>query len=306
VATTLATGASAIYCLRSSIASRESVAAVGGTMSFTPRVTGTITVGNFTGTTTATATQATQYIYPAYTSQLTSTWNWIRPNTTWITGSPKLCMDVSSGGTSSGTQIISNNCSLPGTTNQLWQFTAASVAGYYTITPKNAQSLRLDNLSTTNGDSIRVATASGSTGQMWQLQQVSTGVYEIVNAYSGYCLNPAVAFVNYSQFPCNGGLPQLFTISPALTGYTCAVNGNTVSWSWTGPLSSAYAVNVTTSGGTTSQVLASTTSPASFSVAGYAAGTYTVTFVDSYGTNVASGTFTKGSPTNCTANALTP
>jgi hypothetical protein len=316
VSTTLAPGASAIYCLRSSIASRETVAVTGGAMSFSPKITGTITLGNFTGSTSLTVTQATAYIYPAYTVPTTSTtvpttstWNWIRPNPSYTSDGKNVCMDVANWNYNPGSQIISYSCNLPGTANQLWQITPSTVSGYYWINPKSVAGPRLDNQSTSTADSIVINPASNtSAGQRWQLQGVSTGVYEIVNAYSGECLTAQNSPGDMLQQSCNGGAAQQFFISPAFTGFACSVAGSNVTWSWTGPLSSStvtYAMKVTTSGGTTTTVKTAVNSSATLSMTGYS-GTYTVTFVDSYGTIVASGTFTTGSPNTCTATALVP
>jgi hypothetical protein len=84
------------------------------------------------------------------------------------------------------------------------------------------------------------------------------------------------------------------------------VTGSNVTWSWTGPLSSStvsYVMKVTTSGGTTTTVQTAVNSTATLAITGYS-GTSTVTFVDSYGATVGSGTFTTGSPNICTATAL--
>ena len=310
---TLAKNASVIYCLRSSIASRETVANAGGSMTFQPKITGTITVGNFTGTTSATTTQSTQYIYPPSTSDVTH-WNWIRPN---FASTFNYCLDVSGGGGANGTIVISYGCKTDGASNQNWKFTASGATGYYTIQPRSATTLRVDDNSTTaSGGSISVNTAAGApataTNQQWQLQLVSAGVYEFVNAYSGLCLTSPSGtdqdLGNLTQAVCAGTVYQQFKVSQAFENFTCAVSGNNWVWSWTSATTGPYHVRVT-HGTTTTEVLATAATAAgatvAFSATNYGAGTYNVSFVDSNGTVVGGGSITISSfflfPNTCTA-----
>ena len=317
VSTTLAPTASASYCLRSSIASREAVAVAGGTLTFAPKITGTITLGNFTGSAVATTTQATQYIYPAVTPDTTH-WNWIRPNFT--NASYDYCLDVSGAATASGTIVISYGCKTAGASNQNWKFTASGSTGYFTIQPRNATTLRVDNSSsTTSGTGISVNMAAGAPAtaknQQWQLQLVSAGVYEIVNPLSGLCLtSPSGADQNLGQLTqtaCNGSQLQQYLISQAFENFTCAVGGSNFTWSWTTATTGPYQVIVTHGG--TDTVVATTAASASgvsvpyATISAYGNGTYPVTFVDANGTTVGLGTanatflnFTN----SCTANDL--
>jgi hypothetical protein len=292
----LAKNASVIYCVRSSIASRESVATSGGSLTFQPQITGTITVGNFTGSTTATTTQSTQFIYTPATADVTH-WNWIRPNF----ASSNYCLDVSGAGTTSGTIVISYGCKTSGASNQNWKMTASGATGYYTIQPRNATGLRVDNgSSTASGAGISVNSASGSpataTNQQWQLQRVSANVYEFVNPYSGMCLtSPTGAdqnLGNLTQAPCSGSVYQQFKVSQALENFGCTVSGSSWVWSWNSVTTGPYHVLVT-HGGTTSDLVttSSTATGASiaFTSANYGAGTYAYTIVDSVGTVVGGG-----------------
>ena len=210
VTASLAKNASVSYCLRSSIASRELVATGGGSLTFQPKISGTITVGNFTGSASATTTQSTQYIYPASTVDV-SHWNWIRPNLS--NASYDYCLDVSGGGGGNGTIVISYGCKTSGTDNENWKFTASGVTGYSTIQPRSATGLRVDDNSTTaSGGSITVNTAAGNpataTNQQWQLQLVSTGIYEFVNAYSGMCLTSPSGATSEPRQPDPGAVQR--------------------------------------------------------------------------------------------------
>jgi hypothetical protein len=302
VTTTLAKNASAIYCVRSSVASRETVANSGGSLTFQPKITGTITVGSFTGSTSATTTQSTQYIYPASTLDVTH-WNWVRPN--YTTPTYDYCLDVSGGGGANGTQVISYSCKTDGASNQNWKFTAVGTTGYYTIQPRSAATLRIDdNSSTASGGSITVNTAAGTpataTHQQWQLQLVSTGVYEFVSAYSGMCLTSPGGtdqnLGNLTQAPCSGTVSQQFKVSQTLENFGCTVSGNNWVWSWTSTTTGPYHVFVT-HGSTTTELVttAATASGATLPFAtptSYGRNTYDVSFVDGNGTTVGGGTIT--------------
>jgi len=323
---TLAPQASAIYCVRSSIATRESVATAGGALTFTPNVSGTITIGNFTGSASAAATQATQYIYPSFGAQDVTHWFWIRPN--FENASYNYCLDVSGGATTAGTIVISYGCKPSGAINQQWKFTSYTNANgnvYYTIQPRNSTGLRIDNTSSTSsGAGVIVDTAgavASSTDQQWQLQQVSAGVFEFVNAYSGMCMtSPNGSTQNLgqiSQAACNGSQYQQFMISQAFETFTCKIVNNTgtatdaFTWAWTAAATGLYHVIFTrgatsvelatpASGSTGASVLYST-------LAGYGAGTYNVTFVDANGTLVGLGTAVVGSSiTNSSCTATDP
>jgi hypothetical protein len=296
----LAKNASVIYCVRSSIASRETAATSAGTLTFQPKISGTITVGTFTGTASATTTQSTQFIYPASTPDITH-WNWIRPN---FSSTYDYCLDVSGAGTASGTIVISYGCKTSGAANQNWKFVASGATGYYTIESRGATALRVDNNSSTaSGGSITVNTADANpataTNQQWQLQQVSANIFELVNPYSGMCLTSpsgtAQNLGNLTQAPCAGTVYQQFKVSQALESFTCATSGNNWVWSWNSVSTGPYHVLVTH--GTTTTELVTTGATATgatlaFSAANYANGTYNVSFVDSLNTVVGGATIT--------------
>ncbi len=309
ITATLPKNASVIYCVRSSISSRETVADSGGSLSFQPQINGTITVGNFIGSARATTTQSTQYIYPPSTADVTH-WNWIRPN---FTGS--YCLDASGGGNSNGTIVISYSCENNGASNENWKFTASGSTGYYTIQPRSATGLRVDDNSTrASGRSITANTAAGTpataTNQQWQLQMVTTGIYQLVNAYSGMCLTSpsgtAQNLGNLTQAPCNGSVSQQFIVSQAFENFSCTTSGNNWVWSWSPVSTGPYHVLVTR--GSTTTELVVTEATASGATLAYDAindgnGKYDVSFVDGLGTAVGSGTITvsSSSPHTCKA-----
>lgn len=316
VSTTLAPGASAVYCIRSSVASRETLATSGGSMTFSPKITATITVGSFTGSTSATTTQSSQYVYPAATPDTTH-WMWIRPN--FSNASYDYCADVSGAGSTTGTIVISYDCKTSGAANQQWDLSPSGVTGYFTIAPRNASGLRIDdNSSTASGAAVTVntaGTASTATNQQWQLQTVSPGVYEIVSAYSGMCLTSMSGtgenLGGMTQAPCAGTVYQQFLLSQAFQSFSCSTGLGSWTWSWTSAATGPYHVLVT-HGGTMSEVATTATTASgatlAFStVSSYGLGTFSVSFVDGNGTLVGTGTITANFlnlGNGCTANDL--
>ena len=312
VTTTLAPGASASYCVRSSITSRDSVAFAGGSSTFSPKISGAITLGNFSGTAVATTTQSTQHIFPPYSVDTTK-WNFIRPNVD--NSSYDYCLDVSDMATTSGTFTIAYSCKPSGVSNQQWMFTASGVAGYYTIQPRNAMALRLDNGSTSaSGAGISVVTAAAvsatSTNQQWQLQTISPGLYQIVNASSGMCLTaPTGNGLNLGQVtqaPCDGSVFQQFRLSQALENPSCSATSTDWSFSWTSSTTQPYHVQVQ---GTSTDlpVTAATATSVSVPTAGHGKNTSTnVNFIDGNGTLVGTGVLTRGSGAkySCSLSAL--
>jgi hypothetical protein len=210
LSTTLAKGATSVFCIRSTIPDRQDAAATAGTLSFVPRVSASLSVGNFAATATATATALdTQYIYPFATI---SNSNW------YMVKSSGQCMDVSGGGTSAnGTAVISYQCKTSDTTNQEWQFTRDGSTEYYDITPRSgvSTSVRADtNGQTSAGSAITVRTDSSSAGQLWQPQLVSTGTYQFVNKSTGLCLTSTTTSAGaVTQAICNGGTAQRWTLT---------------------------------------------------------------------------------------------
>jgi hypothetical protein len=296
----LAPGISASYCVRSVVPSRGSVAVSGGTQTLTPSVTGTITLGNFTGTATATASQVTQAIYPV-TTPVVGRYYWIRPNFT--NPAYDYCLDVSGGATTAGTIIISYGCKTSGTSNQQWKFTAGAT-DYYTIAPRNATPLRMDNNSSTSTNTgIIVDTAGTGTDQQWQLQAVSPGVVQIVNSLSGMCLTSpdgsavgsAQNLGQITQTPCVGGQFQQFLLSEAFEGFKCTpTDGNTNAWvfAWTSNVTGPYTVRQvgsTTNLATTAATAAGVNVPYT---AFTTAGTYNLEFTDANGTYEGAATVT--------------
>ncbi|MCB1280789.1 MAG: RICIN domain-containing protein [Salinibacterium sp.] len=210
---TLVAGQAKTWCVRASNAERSDIASPSGTISLQPKATATLTAGTWTATASATTTQNTQYIYPVAPISPTA---WFRIH---LTTDPSRCLDIRASG-GAGTELIEWSCH--GNPNQQFRLSGADSNGYLSVTPRHQQSLRWDNGgSTTPGSVIKIQSASGTGSQGWQFQQVSTGVYQIVNKNTGFCLAPGPILTNYNnetayyQVQCDGSAAQRFTLENA-------------------------------------------------------------------------------------------
>jgi hypothetical protein len=233
---TLAKGASATYCVRSTIANRQNAAVAAGAQSFTPQVSATLTVGSFTGTASAQSStaQTTRYLFPVATPTATS-WYMVKRATT------NLCMDVSGAGTTSGTAVITYTCKTSDFANQEWQFTQDGTTGYFDIKGRGAQSLRVDAQS----GSVAVVTDGAAVTQLWQPQLVASGVYQFVNKSTGLCLvsSASSGTTPMTVATCDGSASQRFSLTETSTGGTGSLQGlscddytnaTNISITWTG------------------------------------------------------------------------
>jgi hypothetical protein len=234
---TLAKGVSATYCVRSTIADRQDAAIAAGAQSFVPQVSAKLTVGNFTGTASAQSStaQATRSLFPVAAPTATS-WYKVKRATT------ELCMDVSGGGGTTGTAVITYTCKTTGDfTNQEWQFTQDSTSGYFDIKPRSAQTLRVDAQS----GSVAVVTDGAAVTQLWQPQLVAAGVYQFVNKSTGLCLVSAASSgtTAMSLATCDNSASQRFSLTETATGATGSLQGlacqdytnaTNISITWTG------------------------------------------------------------------------
>ncbi|MEO8263170.1 MAG: ricin-type beta-trefoil lectin domain protein [Pseudolysinimonas sp.] len=238
VSTTLAPGASVVYCLRNTIADRQQADDPSGTLTFTPQVAATLSINNFSGGSTTSSTISTQFIYPLQSVSAAYWYYIVRAGTTW-------CWDVSGSGNTSGSLLISYACKNNTDTNQDFRFMDADADGYGDFQPRHATNLRVAAAtSTTTGSAVDMRTAATTTAvQQWQPQLVAVGTYQFVNKYSGLCLSlPAVSTGVTTQVTCNGGADQKFTFTQRaviqLIGFTCSNIGGTganrsVQYAWT-------------------------------------------------------------------------
>ncbi|HJY16415.1 MAG TPA: RICIN domain-containing protein, partial [Xanthobacteraceae bacterium] len=133
-----------------------------------------------------------------------------------------LCATAAGGSTANGTAVQDSACT--GAADQLWQFAATSVSGYYDVVNQNAQS-EGETWNITGGVG---ATAPGTPVQIWNYGGVGntnalfasdleySGYYSFVADNSGLCLDaPSTGSgVQLEQYGCNGTPSQAFSLVP--------------------------------------------------------------------------------------------
>ncbi|MEU5155394.1 ricin-type beta-trefoil lectin domain protein [Glycomyces sp. NPDC021274] len=124
------------------------------------------------------------------------------------------CVDVVTGSTADGAEIIQYDCH--GGANQQWYLQSAG-SGYVQIISKaSGKCLDVASASTANNARVLQYTCNGGTNQQWQLRTVSGGYVEIVARHSGKCLDVVSASTANSariqQYDCYGGTNQHWTV----------------------------------------------------------------------------------------------
>lgn len=229
----LAPGASASWCVESYVLAATDLADADGAMSITPKVAASLPAGGWTAATAATTTESSVAIYPGFTGMATD-WSYIRPAN--VSGT-KYCVDVAGAADADGTHVISWPCKTGGTSNQIWKF--LSDGAYYSLESNNAQTRRAEQNGTAPGALIYTNTSATANTQDWQVQRISTGLYQFVNRASGLCLSATTASGDLTAQPCtDAAASQRFIVSPYLATTACstAVTGNA---------STGYSTNVT-------------------------------------------------------------
>ncbi len=245
---TLVAGASARFCIRATSAERGELASSAGALSIEPSISATLTIDNWSRSATATTTEQTAWIFPAFGPYATA---WYQVQNLG-TGN---CVDVHGATGSTGTGVIDYACK-PGNAsdgyNQQWGFTRTS-GDYYDVTPRHAQDLRLDVVGGSGAALVAVDVQTDDdarSSQEWQLQKVAVNTYQIVNRLSGLCLqtNDTTVYgtdVEYAQAVCDGGVGQRFALAykdgglpPLALG--CSQSGSGVSYSLDGAAVDTY------------------------------------------------------------------
>jgi hypothetical protein len=288
----LAKGASAIYCVRTTVANPVDAGSASGTTSFPATVSATLSVHNFTGTASLAPTMSTAHIYPLGSPTLNS---WMRLRLGSTTG--RNCLDVSGSG-GAGTVVIQWGCHA--NPNQKWRITSVAGTDYVRLTPQHADTTRLAATSTSNGASIAIQAANtANTLQDWQFQQSGTGRYQLVNRATGYCLTSQSLTEDVgtamTQTPCNSSDFQWFLPDVSLPNFKCtAATGGSdrnLSLSW-GSTTGTFTLWI--DGAATAPTVSGTSTGLTRTIAegSYSVGPHSYELRDANGATVGGGQFT--------------
>ncbi|WP_026930895.1 RICIN domain-containing protein, partial [Glycomyces tenuis] len=124
------------------------------------------------------------------------------------------CVDVVSGSTADGAEIIQYDCH--GGSNQQWRFQEVGGGYYQIISQASGRCLDVDAASTANGARIIQWSCNGGTNQQWELRDAGGGHVEIVARHSGRCLDVIDSSTANSarlhQYDCWGGANQQWSV----------------------------------------------------------------------------------------------
>lgn len=222
------------------------------------------------------------------------------PPTSWsqlVNTKSGLCIDAKGAGTTNFAPLVQNTCSNPASTNQTWQFQAAT-AGYYTVVPRHTTAVVWDIEAASGNNAARVILYGphGGVNQQWSVRLVAPDTYQFMARNSGKCMSviggSTAIDVGYEQVDCDATDPaqtfsfrEVDTTAPTTPTLSGSLSGTTASLSWS---ASTDAVGVTGyvvyRNGV--QVGTTTASVRTFSNTGLAAGntyTYTVRARDAAG-----------------------
>ncbi|MCH7230564.1 RICIN domain-containing protein [Glycomyces sp. L485] len=135
-------------------------------------------------------------------------------STAFVSRNSDKCVDVVSGSTENGAEIIQWDCH--GELNQQWELQDAG-EGYYTIVSQSSgRCLDVDAASTANNARIIQWSCNGGTNQQWQLRDSDSGYVEIVARHSGKCLDVINSSTEngtrIQQYDCYGGTNQQWSM----------------------------------------------------------------------------------------------
>jgi hypothetical protein len=124
------------------------------------------------------------------------------------------CVDVVSGSTADGAEIIQYDCH--GGINQQWRLQDAGGGYVQIISQASGKCLDIASASTANNARAIQWTCNGGTNQQWQVRTVTGGYVEIVARHSGKCLDVVSGSTANSarlqQYDCYGGTNQHWTL----------------------------------------------------------------------------------------------
>ena len=210
---TIAAGATATFCARSTIADWKSATDASGGQTVNPVLSVSISASGWTAT--APTTQTTAGMYPLVSGDffdptLSSTWHTVRN-----AGASSLCLDVAGSG-GAGTAVLTWTCH--DGANQRWQFlpVVAGDQSLVTIRPRSGPTTRV---TTSAAGAVTVETATTAANQRWYVQRVGSSQYQLVSASTGKCL-PMVGTSSNTQLvtvDCDSAQARLSFVREPLT-----------------------------------------------------------------------------------------
>lgn len=248
----LAPGASGVWCVRTTVANPQDLAAASGSQSTGSSLTVVLDdAAGWVGTVSATdsVTRTTELIFPTvdpgtFAPVNRSNWSTLRI----ANGGQQICLDVSAGG-GAGTRVIPWTCHQDA--NQRWEIIAdATVPGEFQLRPKNVNALNT-RLALGAGNGLRVEAPNASAAQRWRIERITGATYQVVSAASGQCLTLATVSqdVQLVTAPCGPATRTTQVVTITREPLTFA-NGATVQFGVTAVPGTTYALQLRTGAAT--------------------------------------------------------
>lgn len=124
------------------------------------------------------------------------------------------CIDVVSGSTDDGAEIIQYDCH--GGLNQRWQLQDAGDGYVQIVSQSSGKCVDVADESTANGGGIIQWPCNGQSNQEWELRDAGSGYVQIVSRHSGKCIDvpdgSADNSVRLQQYDCHSGHQQQWSL----------------------------------------------------------------------------------------------
>ena len=124
------------------------------------------------------------------------------------------CMDVVSGSTEDGAEIIQYTCH--GGLNQRWQIQDAGGGYVQIVSQSSGKCVDVADESTANGGRIIQWPCNGQANQQWELRDVGGGYTQIVSRHSGKCIDvvdgSTADSARLQQYDCHDGNQQQWSL----------------------------------------------------------------------------------------------
>ncbi|MCC3763338.1 RICIN domain-containing protein [Glycomyces sp. TRM65418] len=124
------------------------------------------------------------------------------------------CVDVVSGSTANGAEIIQYDCH--GRVNQQWELRPVGSGYVQIVSQASGKCLDVNGASTANNAKAIQWTCGSGTNQQWQVREAGGGHVELVARHSGKCLDVTGSSTANSarlqQYDCYGGTNQHWTL----------------------------------------------------------------------------------------------
>ncbi|QIK63860.1 ricin-type beta-trefoil lectin domain protein [Leucobacter viscericola] len=201
--TSLAPGASVIYCVRSLATDADGLATASGTQSLVATAYSQIRAGTWlAGTGNSQATMTTKAFYPlGMPARAANQNNWmmVKP-----VSDPNQCLDIYYSRSQAGTALQTFGCGAQ--SNQRFEI-VTTPGGQSTLRPRTSPEMSIGQTGNRG-----VLAAAGDSSANWRIETVTSTTFQLVHGDTGLCLT-ANTSAQTTLTPCSGANTQKFTMT---------------------------------------------------------------------------------------------